>query len=292
MRKGLYSERIARRRMVWWRPPRPGGERSLADAVHRLSERRRLLDRDDPAEAWRCCSNWQRILLDKRNAREFAARHGCELPELYWRGRPLRRAPLESVGDEFVVRPARGDSTAGVHVIVRGRELLERRPLSPSELRRPGSLRDHLGIVPETLLEERVRPRRRERTFPLEVKFHTFAGEVGLIQANDRPNEPANRLDVATSFYSPEWEPHTEEMDRRDGVPATLECPPELERMLELASRIGGEIGTYMRIDFMDSDRGPVFQEVSSTPWLAVKATPFADELLGALWERHCPDGV
>lgn len=288
----LYSERIARRRRVWWQAPRPGGERPVSDALHRLAERRSVRRRDDPDPAWHCCANWQRTLLDKRNAREFAARHGCELPGLLWRGRSLRQAPLDRFPDAFVVRPARGLGTRGVLVVDHGRNLLDGQPVDRRTLLRRVGLLARLRSSPETLVEEMIRPREPERTFPLEIKLHAFGGEVGIVQVNDRPTVSTYGLDVATSFYTPEWEQYPEEIDPVHGGDAVHERPPDLDRMLELGTLMGAAIGTYMRVDFFDSDRGPVFNEFASTPWLAAKGSAFADRLLGDLWARHCPEGV
>src|SRR5205807_6454026 len=101
-----------------------GGQRPLRDALHRLRERRAFRDRDDRGEQWRCCDRWPRTLMNKWNGREFAARHGCPLPELYWRGSDPRAAPLESPPDRFVIRPVFGAGRRGAMVVVDGEERL------------------------------------------------------------------------------------------------------------------------------------------------------------------------
>jgi hypothetical protein len=104
--------------------------------VHWLRDQHTFRNREDPDETWRCCPYWQRTLIQKWNSREFASKHGCRVPELYWSGGPFARAPLESLPDHFVVRPVRGAGHRGVLVVSVGRELLRQESATDSELRR------------------------------------------------------------------------------------------------------------------------------------------------------------
>lgn len=92
-----YGKRLDARALRWWgsgaAEPWPR-RKSLAGRVvrrlhqpnpfHRMSEVLALRHRDDPDEHWHCCENWQRTLGNKWNSREFALRHGCRVPELYY----------------------------------------------------------------------------------------------------------------------------------------------------------------------------------------------------------------
>src|SRR6185295_11127939 len=97
-------------------------------------ERRALRHRDDPDEAWRCCAVWQRTLINKWNAREWAARHGCRLPRLLYRGDRLDEATVGALPADFVIRPVIGHSRNGVFVMAGGRNLLSDASLSAAEL--------------------------------------------------------------------------------------------------------------------------------------------------------------
>src|SRR5215212_1161545 len=130
-----FSRRLASRRRLWWARPRPSQPRAIPELLHRLRERRTFRSRDDPLEAWLCCGFWPRTLVNKWNGREFAARHGCALPALYWWGSNPARAPIESLPSRFVVRPVFGTDRRGVLVVAEGRELLRDQPLSPSDVR-------------------------------------------------------------------------------------------------------------------------------------------------------------
>ena len=81
----MFSERIKRRKQLWWRDP--GVRQPLVSHLRRLEMLHRPLARDTPANRWRRGEHWQRRLLNKLNAKEFAIGLGCRVPELYWRGR-------------------------------------------------------------------------------------------------------------------------------------------------------------------------------------------------------------
>lgn len=283
-----FSDRILNRRQLWWDPPWPWRGRSPADAFHRLTERRAFRRREDPDEAWRCCAAWPRTLVNKWNGREFAAKHGGDLPALYWSGSD-HAAPLDSLPSEFVIRPVFGAMKRGVSVVANGRELLYGRSASAADLRaglpRSGLLRRRRPI----LIEELIKTERDRVALPLECKLHTFGDHVAAVELIER----FAALEGRHRYYTPGWEPIPDAINTfLPEDPRIRPPPPGLERMLELGSRLGGELGTYMRIDFFVADRGPVFNEFSSMPLMGRRYTAYAEESFGALWARHCPDAV
>jgi hypothetical protein len=282
-----FSSRIARRHRLWWGRPGRGG-RTFGDALHRLNERRSTRRRDDPDEAWRCCAYWPRTLLDKWNAREFAARHGCTIPELYWHGATSESVPLESLPSDFVVRPVRGTDKRGVLVVAGGRELLGDQPVSPEQIRTRVGRPRRLGRGMPILVEERIGSGDGRNGLPLECKCHAFADAIVAVQVIERtPGSQASHR-----FYTPSWEPFADPINV--GLPlAEVRRPPAcLEEMLALAGRLGTAIATYMRIDFFATDRTPVFNEFSSTPRGALRGeiTPYGESLFGSQWAERCPE--
>ncbi|HKJ35321.1 MAG TPA: ATP-grasp fold amidoligase family protein [Solirubrobacterales bacterium] len=285
MAPATFTERLGRRRELWWDPPWPWRDRTLRDAAHRLRERRVFRTRDEADAAWRCCAAWPRTLLNKWNGREFAARHGCEVPDLLWFGSDHDEAPLESLPDRFVIRPAFGANRRGVSVVVDGTELLGDHPVTPSDLGRMLPRAGRLRRPAPVLIEEFIGTEEGRPALPLECKCHTFAGDVAAVEivARRRAHEAKHR------FYTPGWEPIADPMNTylptADGK---FERPACLEEMVESASRLGAELGTYMRIDFFIAPRGCVFNEFASLPLRGQANTPYCDELFGGLWEsRH-----
>jgi hypothetical protein len=262
--------------------------------AHWLRDKHTFRSREDPDETWRCCPYWQRTLLQKWNSREFAAKHGCRLPELYWYGGPFTRAPLESLPDSFVVRSVRGSGRRGVLVVSNGRELLRQQSATESVLRRRLSrlrrLRypSRLSYPTTILIEEFVRDDDSGYRLPLEYKCHVFAESVAAISVTDRTS-----VKKATHrFYTPGWESFHDPMNV--GLPqAEIRDPPAcLEEMLRQASTLGTELQTYMRIDFFGTDRGCVFNEFSSLPGEGPDYTPYCEDFFGALWAERFPDAA
>jgi TupA-like ATPgrasp len=280
-----FSERLATRSRLWWGAPWPGGRRP-GDALHRLGERRARRSREDPDDAWRCCDFWPRTVVDKWNGREFAARHGCRLPELYWWGGPLSRPPLRSLPSRFVVRPVMGTDHRGVLVVVDGTELLRRESATTAELRtRLSPLRRLARPVP-ILIEEFIALEEGANKLPLEYKCHVFGDTVAAVQMVEREGIHGGRH----RWYTREWKPIEDQMNVRFPQTEVRDPPRCLEPMVDLATRMGKDIGTYMRIDFFAGDEDCVFNEFSSVPGGGVGHTPYCDSLFGALWAERCPD--
>ena len=232
---------------------------------------------------WRCCALWQRTLLNKWNGREFAAKHGCPVPELYWQGGLFSRPPLESLPDNFVVRPVWGAFQRGVLLISDGVELLRQESATLPELRRTLSLPRRLSHPTRILIEELVTS--SDRRFPLECKCHCFGDAVAAVQVIER----VGFRKATHRFYTPEWEPFPDRMNVFLDEAEIRDPPGCLESILGHAARVGAALGTYMRIDFFVADRGCVFSELSSVPLAGRDFTPYCDELFGALWAEKVP---
>ena len=271
---------------MWWDRPAWRRGQGLGDVAHWLRDQHTFRSREDPDETWRCCPYWQRTLIQKWNSREFASKHGCRVPELYWSGGPFARPPLESLPDHFVVRPVRGAARRGVLVVSGGRELLRQESATESELRRQLSRLRRLRYPATILIEEFVRDDDRGYRLPLEYKCHVFAESVAAIEVIERTGFQTG----TKRWYTPGWEPFPDPM--HVGLPqAEIRDPPAcLEEMLRQASTLGAQLQTYMRIDFFATDRGCVFNEFSSLPGGGLDFTPYCDDLFGALWAERFPD--
>lgn len=237
---------------------------------------------------WACCRHWPRTLVDKWNGREFAARHGCPLPQLYWYGTDVRRVPWDALPDEFVIKPRFGAGTQGVMAVRAGRDELRDEPASISPRPSASRLRRAAGRPDPVLIEEFVMT--DGHRLPLEYKCHTFGSQVRAIELVQR----TSAIHGPHRVYLPSWEPlsdpfWTEEVEVEQD-PVLRPAPPFLSELVSVASRMGATIGTYMRIDFFAAGSGFVFNEFSSMPQRGLGVTPYADELFGAAWQTACAD--
>lgn len=275
-----FSERLVARQRRWWE--------ARSGSLHRLRERHTLRSREDPDEDWRCCEYWQRTVINKWNAREFAARHGCVLPALYWSGADLSAAPLESLPNRFVIRPTLGANKEGVAVLLEGRELLMGGSPSTQELRQRLPRSRFLRRPSPVLIEEFIQTDERD-ALPLEAKCHTFGDEVAAVELLKRTSGFTRRH----RYYTPEWEPIPDRINTHiDEDEEISEAPACLEQMLQLARHMGADLGTYMRIDFFVTDGSGIFNEFSSVPARGAYYTPYCDRVFGALWAERFPDAT
>jgi hypothetical protein len=291
-----FVERLDRRARAWWgtdskrdwvRTPsvlaRFGRRIRQPHLAHRLREVFVLRRRDDPDEVWRCCPHWRRTLGNKWNSRLFAERYGVRVPDLYWSGRFLARAPWTSLPSHYVVRPSFSDSRRGTYVMADGVDLLRaidhgRDGLEP-ELRQAGRWR----TLHPTLIEEFVRTEDGRYALPREYKCYMFAGVLASIEVVLR----GSGGQVTQSYYSAAWQ--------RQPLPLTtlypegpdIDPPRCLDEIVDAARRLGAAYGTFVRVDLYASDRGCVFGEFSSRP--QDMFTPESSRYLGDLWNRYLP---
>lgn len=282
----LFSDRIARRLSAWWGRPKWSNGRALVEVVHRHVERRRLHRPQDAPEAWRCCRYWQRALLNKWNARVFASRFGCRVPQLFWFG--ADRAPLPQLPRELVIRPVFGSSRQGIYVVVDGCDQLRQQPLSRAQLVAATRDRGRRWWPNPVLVEELVRLDGEERVLPIEIKLHVFGGQLGLIQLLERTGAHAGSFRA----YTPDWRALDDPIQTALPLAKTRPRPAALDDAVGLAVRMGAELGTYLRIDFFIGRDDVVFNELSSTPGEGRGFTPFGDRLLGELWNSYVPDAL
>lgn len=285
-RPPTFTERLATRARLWWH--RPGNNldpRGWADTLHVIRERNTFRHRDDPDDAWRCCRYWQRSLINKWNSREFAARHGIPLPELYWSGRDLARLDFSTLPARFVIRPTHGHAAKGVYVVRDGIDLMTGSPVDRQSLlaaRRPAIGRLlHGQVLVEELISDPV-----SGGHPQEVRIMMFARQVGAIVVMQKdPAGTARRV-----FLSESLEPFPTTLVAGTESDVSIQPPGVLPQMVEAAREVAVRWDTFVRVDFRLAGDHFFFGEFSSIP--GARWTPFAEEHLGGLWQSTFPDAI
>lgn len=271
----LFSQRLKTRQRLWWGKPNKWRNReSYRHLPHRFKENYTLRNKDDSDERWHCCDLWQRVLSNKWNSREFAQKHGCRVPALYWYGRRVGALPITALPEHFVIRPVWGDSRRGVYVVAGDRELLRQRVYSQAQLM--AELRRDRGSISRfpILVEEFVKTEAGEYTLPVEFKSHTFGDTVAAIEVGRR----TGTANAQFALYTPSWTRLQDRMNVND-VPGDFVPPPKcLDEILTYARRLGVAYGTYVRIDFYATDKGCVFSEFSTIPAGGCGFTQFVEQ--------------
>jgi hypothetical protein len=276
----LFSERMKRRLVLWRGVGEP--QRFYKHSFHRLKERYTFRDKNDPESKWHCCEFWQRTLHSKWNAREFAQKHGCVVPNLYWFGRTVSRLPFKSLPNYYVIKPNFSFSRRGVYVMADEIELFRQSTYNKAQLR--AELRRITGgLLGQPILVEEFITDDGEYKLPTEYRCHVFGETIAAIAVIHRA---ANKQHTTSRYYTEHWETFDDPMNTKYQLANYIDPPECLDTMLMMARELGEAYDTYVRIDFYVSRLGCVFGEF--TPYH--KISPWLDVYFGALWQKIFPD--
>ena len=212
--------------------------------------------------------------------------HGVAVPELLWCGRDLARFPVHELPARVAVRRAWGGGSKQTHLLVDGRELLDDRACTPQELhsslrRQYGRWTAHPLLVEEFLEDAAGQPRASQ------FNFYCFSGAIGLVEHVEHAGYTSHR-----TAYDASWEPFPGVVYAARPRSEPIPRPPGMDEMLTVARRLGAAYGTFVRVDLYQCSKGIYFGEFSSTPFNGTHIQPWADHLLGQLWQEHCPLSV
>ncbi len=132
----------------------------------------------------------------------------------------------------------------------------------------------YLNVPPRIIVEEFLGP-----AIPNDYKFQVFHGVPRLVGVDTGRYGEHRR-----TYFTPTWEP----LDLEIECPRSeleIPRPSSLDRMLEIASRLGEEVD-FVRVDLYDVDGRVVFGELTNYPGSGVtKLTPHTYDLeLGRWW--------
>ncbi|HEY2386770.1 MAG TPA: ATP-grasp fold amidoligase family protein [Candidatus Binatia bacterium] len=242
----------------------------------------------DPDDRWHCCEFWQRSLANKWNAREFARKHGCRVPEMYWCGRRVGRIPFDDLPSTYVLKSAFGKSGDRVYVMRDGTDVLHQRTFTATGLR--AHLRGSFAQVPLVpILIEEFMGEESSAALATDYKVHVFGDVVGAIEVVHKLSAKSE----TSTFYTPTWGAFDYPFTAPAYPAGSYEPPPPcLDEMLRHARALGVAYGTFVRADFYATRRGCVFGEFSTTPNSGNDFSDEANRYLGALWQRHFPDAT
>ena len=267
-----FPARIMKRHQTFWSDPQ-------AEQI-----RNSPLDETLGIDGWRDVPHWQRKLSNKYNARVFASAAGCQVADLYWKGRNLNTLDYSKLPDQYVIRPTIGHGSKGVFIMDKGFNLFDQTYYETSAIN--AYLQSQLDNNPalEFLFEEFVQSEQGEYRIPNDFKFLCFNGEIASIVVIDRLAPKVGY----SYFYDEDWN----KMKRlhylypgRD-EPEKPKCFPQMVEQAKILSRL---YGIFVRIDFFATNKGAVFCEFTPTPALGRKFTPYGQKLLLKYWDTYCP---
>lgn len=269
---GAFPDRIRKRHKVFWSDPE-------AEIIRNT----KMLE-DATLAHWQDVPHWQRKLSNKNNARVFARAQGCQVADLYWKGRDLNELDIHSLPSQYVIRPTIGHGSKGVYIMDDGLNHFDQKRYTPDQILE--RLQQALDKNPdlEFLFEEFVQTEDGRYTIPNDFKFLCFNGVVASIAVIDRVSPKVGY----SYFYDEQWN----KMKRLHHLypgrdePAKPAC---FDDMLEQAKTLSKAYGIFVRIDFFATSKGAVFCEFTPTPAKGRGFTGYGKKFLLKYWDLHCP---
>jgi len=229
------------------------------------------------------------VLSDKIAVREYIAqRVGAELlPPLLWTGYDADTVPLETLERPFIVKSTHASGhTVRVHrsdVVDVGaaRDLFRswQRYNHFRELTEPGYGPVRPGLIVERLLQ------RPDGTPPVERKVWVFHGRVRFVQSVYLVGDKTSH----TAFHDRDWRRQYFYI-RTPPIAEDLPRPPQLDRIIDVAERLGADFD-HVRVDLYDVGDRIWAGEITCYPYSGL--TPFqpndADLLVGSCWQIDRP---
>ncbi len=226
----------------------------------------------------------------KRDAAAWVDTLGVRRPQVHGEFQDVRDVAWTELPDRVVVKPDHGAGGQGVHLLERDsggwRDVLHGRVLSEADVcARLQGLADRGVVSRAVVAEQMVDDPQRPGRAPVDWKFYTFFGTVGLVLAR------APRLDAAGAFrpgwrmFDGAWADLGEVYAGHLRDPG-LAPPAHAAELTALAQRLSAAIPRpFLRVDLYDDRDGAVFGELTPQPGGEQRFRRDVDRRLGELWE-------
>ena len=228
---------------------------------------------------------------DKLGGYEFAARLGVDHPEVLGSYTSTREIDFAALPDRFVLKTRILSTNRGVKALVRlsggaYHDLLRDRVWSVSELHADHARLEATKAGPLPLMvEELLTKPERPNDVVDDWKLYCFDGVVGLIMQRDLMGSP-EQMDWRFKYWDTEFVDlgAIKDVERHD---SSLEAPRFPDQLIEVAERLSRGMGRpFVRIDLLESGRGPLLGEFTPHPGRPQVFLPEYDSQLGRLWEQ------
>ena len=241
--------------------------------------------RDMPEEEWKKEKYWQMKLENKLNAKEFVVKYGCQAAELYWKGNVDEFAALDlkSLPGQFTIKPNLGHSSRNIFLMSNGYNFFDSRYYSNDELKTKvvEYFKDKSEV--KILIEEFLTDPEGKYGVTWDYKFYTFNGNVALVQVNEKDEETKK-----ISYYKSNWKPLRRKLISNEVTGEPLPKPAHFDQMLEDVKKLSRQYEIFARIDYYDTNRGPVFGEFTPTPRRGKDFTSYASKVFIKYWDTYC----
>lgn len=263
-----------------------------------VSAYRRTIWAARKAEAWPVSPSLQ--LPYKLRNFSLAESHGIPVPDVYRVWSRVEQVSLDGLPDRVVVKSDRGAGAHSVFPLERDRDDPERWALvDGSRALTVGRLRHRLSNARWSnppFYAEQFLPGRGV-ALPDDIKVYCFYGVVGhILIMRPEPERVMEREHATRRYVSADGTDLGQVLPgaRYDPAPPV---PEGLDLMVRYAQTLSRVVGVpFCRVDFLDTEAGPVLGEITQIPGGAQHYTAQHDKRLGQLWAgaevRHMRDLV
>lgn len=269
--RGELPQRIRNRHHLFWSDPNSEVVRNTP------------MTAKDGLANWKNTVYWQRKLSNKYNAREFALLNGCQVPELYWKGKNMKQLDFSKLPEHFVIRPSIGHSSNHVFIMKRGVNLFDGKPYTADDIVDYCQSVVQSNPAIEFLAEEFLQSADGDFRILDDYKFFCFNGHIATCHV-------INRLSPKTGygyFYDTNWnkmKPLHITYPLRDGQIK----PNCFDEMVEQVKRLSKAYEIFVRIDFYATTKGAVFGEFTPTPGMGLGFSSYGKKILLNYWDQYC----
>lgn len=267
-----FTKRIVKRAEIFW--GYPGGSKLEMP----------LLTAQNSWEEWKGIANWQRLISNKSNSREFAKKLGCRVPFLYWKGKNFSSIDFDVLPENYVIKPTLGKSSNFVFLMRGNFNLFDGKTYSHEDIISKLNAVHQNQPEAEFMIEEFLATEDGEFRIHNDYKFYMFNGKVACIRLINRKgaHEGTNR------YYNENWEPIPSLKKTKYGD-AILQPPPAcLPEMTGFAKTLSQSLGIFIRVDLYATREGAVFGEFAPTPSHGSGYSRAGSKFLIEHWEENC----
>jgi hypothetical protein len=231
-------------------------------------------------------------LANKSDMFDYAQKHSIPVPHRYAEVTDAAKLDFQKLPDRFVVKPnntADGDCVMLFHdgiELFRGAAVpRQNRAAFVAETFAAGRFTNAQTTI---VVEEFIADHDPAFVIPRDYKVYVAGGQAHVILVVDK-NHPRGQWQQ--SFYTRDWTPIRDVFQNAHRRGPDIPPPARLGELLDLAERIAGDIGCFMRLDFYLAADRVVFGEFTPYPDAGNGYTAYADRMLCALMDAF-PDEV
>ncbi|WP_336631565.1 MULTISPECIES: ATP-grasp fold amidoligase family protein [unclassified Microbacterium] len=222
-------------------------------------------------------SLWQSKLEKKEAMQHFARRNLVQIPsQIAHFTNPEELLDLD-LPSRYVAKPDGLASAKGVFAVSGGVNTFTGSPITRERIvanwRRLAAETERIDMyMVEEFVTDRFAP--DSNAIPLDYKIYVFGGTAGFLEVFDRNHPSPSRTP-----YAIPWKPLPHPLERGRVLGPAIRRPDNLEELIDVAERLGRDVGAFCRVDLFNGPSGPVLGEITTLPANGKNRTAYADRI-------------